>query len=214
MRRLSKGYTLTELLTVTAVILVLTAIAVSFSAGLKRRLEISHTENLIARISDAIEQYHSVRGEYPFVTYEEQNDPDFPVDTLSFDQLRELIEIEITGDTTVDGSNITVSLPAVPASAQHTDFITSEALYFKLSRCNEAAKYLDRLPEKMLTAKVTGSNEPIYAEYGTDKYILTRMVDYWGNPITYLYRVDWTFPRIVSNGPDGLLDTEDDISNY
>ncbi|AQQ09447.1 type II secretion system protein G [Sedimentisphaera cyanobacteriorum] len=199
-----KAFTIVELLIVSAVLLIIAGVAVPFSVKVKNQFKLKDTKALLTVLADAVERYQNARGDVPFTTLDDSGNIRLPQP----DELKEIIEAEISGSPEADGGAVTL----LPEPSVHNSFAGSEALYFILSRCPDSAKFLEEISSDMITAKYDG--QTLKAAYAGKEYILPRITDSWGNAIRYYYKAEWTFPRIVSAGPDCEFDTEDDISNF
>ena len=201
--RKQKAFTIVELLIVSAVLLIIAGVAVPFSVKVKNQFKLKDTKALVTVLADAVERYQNARGEAPFATVDDSGN----IKLTGPEDLKEIIEAEISGNPTPDGDAVDL----LPDPSDHNGFAGSEALYFLLSRCPDSEEFLERISSDMLTAKFSG--ETIKAVYSGREYILPRIIDSWGNELRYYYKAGWTFPRIVSAGPDGEFNTEDEISN-
>ena len=76
----------------------------------------------------------------------------------------------------------------------------SAALYNQLRSTPGADEYLEGINEKLIQ-KNPDSND------------VSQIYDPWGTLLDYLYVPSYTFPKIVSAGPDKVFGTNDDIKN-
>ncbi|MHC4479039.1 MAG: type II secretion system protein [Planctomycetota bacterium] len=86
---------------------------------------------------------------------------------------------------------------AYPAAADPDPNVNSERLYFELNRIQSSREILVKISSSLIQNKAATEELEIY--------------DRWGTVLDYIYRpgVD-TFPRLISAGPDGRFDKQED----
>jgi prepilin-type N-terminal cleavage/methylation domain-containing protein len=211
MKRENKAFTLAEMLIVTAVMVIIAAVLIPVSLRMRLQFAQRQDESLVARVSEAIEEYRREKGEFPYRSATDLSDRIQPFTAV---EVRDLLMDCIAGPSADMNQWSWVNHPA-EADAGFSQIATSELLYFLLSRCDESAMAIRRLPEKQLTAVYPGSEqERVIVSYNGTEYLLTRFVDSNGIALRYYYKTQWSFPRVVAAGIDREFDTEDDITNY
>jgi len=209
------AFTLIEMLIVIAVI----AILVSVVVGLARRMDNQGkerlTENTIALIGNALEQFRDFGYQYSNSSYAEFH---FPLDCNDYPNPKGLLEL------TLQDALAVTSVSVVGPVAHQPGYSGSEALYFFLSQVPQCRKTLDRIDESLLTDRDENHNRLVLNVAGR-QYPLLRFIDPWGTALRYDYYYEdifpvlpspntkRTFPQITSAGADRIFNTHDDISN-
>jgi len=81
---------------------------------------------------------------------------------------------------------------------------SSAALYGQLRSTPGLNDYLEGINDKLI------KNNPVAKNNNT---VIPEIYDPWGTVLNYKYIQSYTFPKIISAGPDKLFGTSDDIEN-
>lgn len=186
-RKTKHGFTLIELLMVLAVIAILSAITFGISNGVRNAQNRAKAKVELAAISQAIEEYKSQYGDYP---WHDSNDGDYPTPSNpenpdgNVEVTNVMLLYSLTGRTEFDPQNKEVKI--VADSLEHEDVVN-------------APKFLDI--SKFHTLEDESGN-PV------------ALLDPWGNPYIYWYKWEndekgpnppWDVfgYHLYSTGPDG-----------
>ena len=201
--RRQSGFSLIEMLSVVAVMLILFSIVVGLGKRIKRQAQENLCKSTIEIIYNGIQQYYDQHGEFPFVagTGFVQDDLDAVLD-------------DNIGDGSIKtGDDETVEL---------NDYASSEALYYYLDgKCANSKKIIDTLNPSLVTSFVGADHKDYQGKKrgfwldgntGAPDVDLLRFVDPWGKCLVYTYTAGDVFPVVASAGSDGNWDTSDDIA--
>ena len=187
-----------ELLTAIAILVILASILLGVGKRLQKQAEEKLAAGMIDVLVSALEQYYDDHSGFPVVpvgydqtAFEQSLDPDGP-------------------------GPETASVAVLNGSPSVADW-PSSALYYFLSRTPSSRQIIDTLTDRLISNKdPAGDNLVIEITVGGNppyQVDLIRFIDPWGNSIMYTYVTGGNFPLIVSAGPDGLLNTADDINS-
>jgi type II secretory pathway pseudopilin PulG len=212
-QRTMNCFTLVEMLIVVGIIALLTTMVIGIAARIDNKAKQQLTESTIAILTVALEQFADFGYNYRHSDYSEF---DFPLDCNGFDD----VELAETLDYAFGLTIGTTFIDSVDGSFNHlVDYSGGEALYFFLSRVPESRKTLDKI-DKSLTTNRDEDGSRMRIDVDGEEYPLLRIVDPWNRTLRYDYCEDLdypedrrTFPVITSAGPDGIFDTDDDITN-
>jgi prepilin-type N-terminal cleavage/methylation domain-containing protein len=218
-RKLKFGVTLVEMLIVVAVIALLATMVIGIASQIDNKSKEKLTENTIEILTAALEQFREYGYRYKHPDYFGFEFPldcnDFSVDMLQTTLVNALgaVSVSITG------------------GIHNPNFSGSEVLYLLLSRIPECKETLEKIDSSLITDKDSLGNQMKIA-IDDQQYPLLRIVDPWfergktaktGKSLRYDYydekitppnpREKRSFPIITSAGPDGIFNTNDDISS-
>lgn len=184
------GFTLVELLTVAAILVLLAGALLTASKYVRTQAQCELTACTINVIAEALRQYHNDNGSFPFTAGDDTD-------------LVSLIGYELglaPGDITLNGAN-------------DGEYASIEWMFFLLDRNHNSSKILSAISGKFLTSKDSSGNDrtvgwPLGA--GTKTIGLIRIVDVWDNAFRYTYTAGDNFPVIESAGKDGDFGTVSD----
>ncbi len=210
-KRRKNGFTLVELLTVLAILVILAGAMLKVAEYVRDRASEGLTESTISVIVTALEQYHDDnkgsdgKHKFPFIAdYDVTVMPitDDPVAFVTAD-LDDLIEADL--GFVADEVTITVT--------NDDEYASIEALVYFLNRSYNSSQILSAISGKFITSK-DNSGSALTAQWpvgGDTKTIpLIRIVDTWGYAFRYAYASGESFPVIVSAGEDGDFSTAGD----
>jgi prepilin-type N-terminal cleavage/methylation domain-containing protein len=201
------GFTLVEMLIVVAVIAILISMVIGIASRIENQAKQQLAEGTIAVLNGALEQFSDYGFRYKDADY---SDFHFPLDCNDFPQL----DLETTLRDALGATNVSIS------GGDHNDVDSgSEALYFFLSRVPDCRETLDKIDKSLITSKDKNKQDMIITIDDVNCPLM-RFIDPWGKTLRYNYYEDETkpeerrnFPLITSAGPDGVFDTDDDITN-
>lgn len=190
----TKGFSTVELLTVIAVLAILASILLGVGKRLQTQAEEKLADGMVDVLVSALEQYYGDHGEFPTAVVD--TEPDGDIDEVDFG--------------VAVGEVVTFS--GVP---QDNYCWSSSALYYFLSRTPSSRRIIETLTDRLISNKDSaGVVLQIEIPAGSGTIVdLIRFIDPWGNSILYTYIPSNNFPLIVSAGPDGVLNTADDINS-
>jgi prepilin-type N-terminal cleavage/methylation domain-containing protein len=211
------GFTLVELLIVITVIAILSSLVITTAARIQSRAKEQLTENTIAILTAALEQFRDAGYNFKGQAYTEL---DFPPDCNGLNDSNLKTELENIFGT---GSNVSIS------GDHEENYSGCEVLYLFLNMVPESRQVLEKIAPSLITNK-DKKNDPMSVTIsisGNDRtYPLLRVIDPWGTTLRYSYYKSEhenpgepemadrkTFPLISSAGPDKQFGTGDDISN-
>ncbi|MCK4752848.1 MAG: prepilin-type N-terminal cleavage/methylation domain-containing protein [Planctomycetes bacterium] len=203
------GLTLLEVLIVIAIIAILTTIVIGVVGRVRSQADEQLTESTLVILSAALEQFR----DYDF-TYQDPNysDFDFPIDCNG-------LPIADVETTLKDALGVTVSI--FPTVIDEPNYSGCEVMYFLLSKVPDSRKILNRIDSSLITSEDSSGNIRQMTIDGRD-YPLLRVIDPWGETLRYDYYTDELnpnidnakhFPVVISAGPDGIFENDDDISS-
>ncbi len=207
------GFTLVELLTVLAILVILAGALLKVSKYVRDRASEGLTESTITVIVTALEQYHNDnkgsdgKHKFPFIA-------DYVV-TLQISgfvtaDLDDLIEADL--GFVADEVTITAPMP------ENDEYASIEAMVYFLNRSYNSSQILSAISGKFITSK-DNSSGALTAQWdvvGSSSFPpiktipLIRIVDVWGNAFRYAYAPGESFPVILSAGQDGDFSTAGD----
>jgi prepilin-type N-terminal cleavage/methylation domain-containing protein len=220
------GLTLPEILTVIAIIVILSAIVLSLASRVDTQSNQQLTKGTMAILTSALEQF----ADYDYRCKDGTNyglpaERDFylglrfPVDCNGFSAIQVADELH-----KVLGLNPSEMVSITPDNPYDPNYSGCEVMYFFLSQVPECRQILDRIDKSLLTA-VNSSRQNMALTVAGKVYPLYRVVDSWGTPLRYDYynerAADFilmgqskrAFPLIISAGPDKVFGTDDDITS-
>ncbi|MHC4396983.1 MAG: type II secretion system protein [Planctomycetota bacterium] len=236
--RYKTGVTLVEILTVVAIVGILATLVITIASRIDNKAKAQLTQNSIAILGDALEQFADYGYSYNNVNYSKFK---FPLDCNDFTQA----ELETTLANELGAISVLI-LPVDPNNPTNHQpkYSGSEVLYFFLSRVPACRETLERIDSSLITSEDDGGNQmKIEINFaGTVKpktYPLNRFVDPWlerdktsrtGKTLRYDYYYEYpfpfgpveladmqqsrrAFPVITSAGPDRIFDTPDDVTS-
>ena len=188
------GFSLLEMVVVVAVILILAGMLLGVGKYIKIRAEIDLTKSELEVLVTALQQYYDDFTAFPFDT-DMNNDGLMNDDYLVTD-----LEADLNG--LVSGG----VLEDIDAS--------SAALFYFLDKGPNSRKIVDALSGSLVSNKDASGAAITFTFTATSETIdLPRFIDVWGNSIRYEYLPDTAFPILTSAGPDGAMNTSDDVSS-
>ncbi|MCK5225243.1 MAG: type II secretion system protein [Planctomycetes bacterium] len=206
------GFTLIEMVIVVAIIAALTVAVIATATRIQSKAKEELTANTISLLTAALSEFQSY--DYSYDASSLYSDLDFPIDCNGYGyadigtELGNALGVTVTVDVDNDANDS-----------------GCEAMYFLLSRVPQCRKILERIDRSLVTNKDSNGDDLEIIVDGRN-YSLLRVIDSWGNTLRYDYYDednydkddsdnDWTrnFPVLTSSGPDGKLDTDDDISS-
>lgn len=199
------GFTLVEILTVLAIILVLAGALLGVGKYLTVRAKADLTASELEVLATALQQYYDDMGAFPFVT-----EKDFDGD-LIVDQYTEAhLEYDVNGNVLPDGSVDT--LRADESEVLTDGPATSCAMFYFLDSNPNSRRILDAVMDSLISNKaMDGAALKLEKPPGSGNLIdLPRFIDAWGTSVRYEYVDGWAFPRLTSAGPDANINTAED----
>jgi len=208
--------TLVEMLTVTAIIVILAAIAIGIATRIDNQSKERLTENTFALLNAALGQFQDYGYNYKAPGYQ---DFDFPLDCNGYSFSAPPIDIKTTLIDALGATDVSIT----GGGTHSPDYSGSEVLYFFLSQVPTSRKTLDKIDSSLITARDADGNRMEISIDGR-QYPLLRVIDPWGQSSRYrYYETDATgtpdpatkrnFPVITSAGPDEEFGTADDMSS-
>jgi prepilin-type N-terminal cleavage/methylation domain-containing protein len=219
------GLTLIEILLAVAIVAMMVTVTLVSTGGLRKQAQVKLTESTLAVVMSALQQYNEFWGAYPPQISAAQN-----VETNDTNA-RLAIANAI-------GAPLAASLTSWPGPTNHKGTCTySEALYLRLYRTPVCRKMIDGITpvSDKSTAKKASLSSLAFTPDTTDTtgktptsvtwkplgssdsrtvtFYLYRFVDAWRQPLRYQYTAGSTTPTLISNGPDMVADTADDIKS-
>lgn len=212
------GVTLIEMLIVLAILALLATMVIGIASQIDNKSKEKLTKNTIEILTAALEQFREYGYRYKHPAY---FDFEFPLDCNDF-------SVDTLQTTLASALAASVS---ITAGTHEPDFSGSEVLYLLLSRIPECKETLEKIDSSLITDKdYLGNQMKILID--DQQYPLLRIVDPWlergktaktGKSLRYDYydekvtppnpREKRSFPVITSAGPDGIFNTNDDISS-
>jgi prepilin-type N-terminal cleavage/methylation domain-containing protein len=195
-----RAFTLIELLTVMAIVGILTAITLGTVGGIRERAKISLCRTELATIAAALESYKRQYGDYPQISSTASHVSAFAIPTTptskdsAYDFFRALV-----GRIGPTGKVISRVVSGAPTDKYGKAFL--EPSKFKLERSSSADKPIGENPL------------PEAAVAGSDPDFVNAILDPWGNRYVYFYKEaggnsgNWKNSTYVlmSAGPDGHI---------
>ncbi len=194
-----KGFSITEILVVIAILAILVTLVLGAGKRLKAQAEEKLAKSTIGVLVAAIEHYYDYHGNFPVIA------------DASYD------EAQLFADLTADlGAAV-----ALLGSGVHLDeYSSSEALFYFLDKNPDCRSIVEAIGITQMTCKdAVGVNLIVEVDDGSGNPLpelpLIRFIDPWGNAFRYEYAAGDTFPVITSGGPDGDIDgtPEDNVSS-
>jgi prepilin-type N-terminal cleavage/methylation domain-containing protein len=184
------GLTLVEMLIVVAIVVILTTMVIGLAGRIDNQSKEQLTKNTIGIITAALRQFNDYEYRYPHPNY---FDLKFPLDCNSIPDPEFINALGAT---------------ALPTGG----YSRSDVWCFFLSRVSSSRKTLDKIDESLKQRSDIIIDGKAYS--------LLRILDPWGTPLQYRYYYNylipkdkWTFPVIISAGPDKKFGNTDDISS-
>lgn len=189
----NKGFTIVELLTVLAILVILAGALLKVAKYVRDRASEGLTESTITVIVTALEQYHDDNGKFPF---------EADVNFVTVD-----LQSSIETDLGLAANEVTIT------ATNDDEYASIEAMVYFLNRSYNSSQILSAISGKFITSKDSNGGA-LTAEWpvgGDTKTIpLIRIVDVWGYAFRYAYASGESFPVIVSAGQDGDFSTAGD----
>ena len=210
------GFSLLEMIVVVATILILAGALLGVGKYIKIRAEIDLTRSELEVLATALQQYHDDFGDFPFDTDTDGDGDSFDDSTGEFDYLEADLLIDLDGMIT---SGVLPEHPAVnlnpPPDTTMMSSASSCALFYFLDKNPNSRKIVDALTGSLVTNKDASGTTAIEFTFNVthETISLPRFVDAWGNSLRYEYLPGTAFPIVTSAGPDGVMDTPDDVSS-
>jgi len=194
----NKGFTIVELLTVLAILVILAGALLKVAKYVRDRASEGLTESTITVIVTALEQYHDDNGKFPFEA------------DVNFDTVDLQASIETDLGLAVDDVTITAT--------NDDEYASIEAMYYFLSRSYNSSQILSAISGKFIMSNDSNGDGltvawdvPGSSSVPPIKTLpLIRIVDTWGNAFRYAYADGESFPVILSAGQDGNFSTAGD----
>lgn len=180
----TKGFSTVELLTVIAILAILASILLGVGKCLQTQAEEKLARGMIDVLVSALEQYY---GDHDA----------FPVVPAGYDQAA--LELDLGGAVVTAGTHL-------------PEYCSSEALYYYLSNTPSSRQIIETLTDRLISSK-DSAGVALQIDISGKVIDLIRFIDPWGNSIRYTYLTGGNFPLVVSAGPDGVLNTADDINS-
>ena len=206
------GFTLIEMVIVVAIIAALTVAVIATATRIQNKAKEELTANTISILTAALSEFQSY--DYSYDASSLYSDLDFPIDCNGYGhadigtELGNALGVTVTVDVDNDANDS-----------------SCEVMYFMLSRVPECRKILERIDRSLIANEDSAGNNLEITVDGRD-YSLLRVIDSWGKTLRYDYYDESSppptsahleerrnFPVLTSSGPDGKLDTDDDISS-
>lgn len=227
------GFTLVEMIVVIAIITILAGVLLKVGGRVAQQSKERQTRATIDILDSALEQFAAEGFDYkydaPGSGYSFDNPPysdswiKFPPDCNGFGvgYVEEEISYALTGNT----GDVQITGGAFDAD---NSYAGCGVMYFFLNRQPESREVLKNIDKSVITNK-NENNEGIYIQVNNeDPQPFYWVVDAWGEPLRYDYYINdveysgytvdteecWesrrSFPQVISAGPDGKFDTEED----
>jgi prepilin-type N-terminal cleavage/methylation domain-containing protein len=213
------GVTLIEMLIVLAIIALLATMVIGIASQIDNKSKENLTKNTIEILTAALEQFREYGYRYRHSDY---SGFEFPLDCNGFS----VGQLQTTLKDALGAASVLIT-----GGTHEPDFSGSEVLYLLLSRIPDCRETLEKIDSSLITDKDSLGNQMKVAIDGQE-FPLLRVVDPWlergktaktGKSLRYDYydekiippdpRQKRTFPVITSAGPDGIFNTNDDISS-
>ena len=179
------AFTLVEILIVVAIIALLASVMVGVGRQVRKNAKIRATQSIMQMLCTALEEYNDDKGGFPPEIKDIEND--FPGTDVGRHN-------DMTWPDTDDPTDLIAALASV------------EVMYWYLSEAPGSRKIIDRLPDSYV---VNEDNDSV--EVAGRAKPLIEVNDAWGRPLKYENQGGGNFPLLRSAGPDGELETADDI---
>lgn len=223
------GITLVDMLLAVAIIAILTTIVLTAATSIQHKAGVQKCDGILAAVNTALHSYAEFDYDLPLSSA--MNDDEtafyrslkFPPDCNEY----AIGDVENLIEDVLNRNEVSVSIDDVGE-----DFDPNGVMYFFLNRlpkCRQALKRID--PEYITcTQNKSGDYQSITVTAGNrDRvYPWNRIVDPWGKALKYDYYDETevlnnnfgdavetlrNFPLVTSAGPDGIFNTDDDITN-
>ena len=191
------GFSLLEMVVVVATILILAGALLGVGKYVKIRAEIDLTKSGLEVLVTAMQQYYDDFGDFPITV------KDFTGD--GSDDLYDEFHLEYDLDGLVSPDDVIDNLDDSAAS--------SAALFYFLDRSPNSRKIAESLSDSLISNKDVSGTAIEFTFTAGGTIDLPRFVDAWGNSLRYEYLPGTAFPIVTSAGPDGVMDTPDDVSS-
>lgn len=218
MRRVVKqsGFSLLEMVVVVATILILAGALLGVGKYIKIRAEIDLTKSELEVLVTALQQYYTDWEAFPFVTDIDDDGDSFTDENSNgiFDDADTPDYDETVLEDPVAGLNGTVA-PGDAIDNLDIAAASSAAMFYFLDKNPNSRKIVDALTGSLVTNKDASGTTAIEFTFNVthETISLPRFVDAWGNSLRYEYLPGTAFPIVTSAGPDGVMDTPDDVSS-
>lgn len=206
-----KAVTLVELLTVLAVIAILTTAVVGIATYISNQSKRQLTKSTLALLNAALGQFRDYKYHYRHPDY---HGLDFPLDCNGLPQL----QLEATLTKTLGITRIVFSGNYDP------NYSGSGVLYYFLNILPTSRKTLEKIDDSLIT-NLGDDKQPMEIVINKRVRPLSRIIDPWGTTLHYDYynelildpdlrdKTKRSFPAIISAGPDRTFGTSDDVAN-
>jgi prepilin-type N-terminal cleavage/methylation domain-containing protein len=230
--RLQIGLTLVEILVAVAIVAVLAGIVLTTLTRIDSQSKEHLCQGTLETLNTALRQYRDYRRQLNVADTLLPTEIDF-YRSLTFPP--DCNDYSVTDIETEITNLMDLSPPAVisPPGKHDPNESGITVMYFFLSQVPECRETLGNIDQSML--KSDHNDDKVYLRITIDavnnrSYPWLRVVDPWGKPLRYDYYANqkeedpvhnWvqrkktirSFPLITSAGPDGLFNTNDDITN-
>jgi prepilin-type N-terminal cleavage/methylation domain-containing protein len=190
------GFSLIELLVAISVIVILTTITVKLWANVSQKVAVNATIEKLENVDHWLEEFYAIYGYYPNATDFSWEDP-------------------TDGGKPDDWDLILSKAP------QLAEYSTSKLLYWMNKFIPESEHksrfdfYYQKIGPENGNPEYSVDSEDFGFEYGIINYtnVNWNVTDAWGNGLHYRVGPDLQSYKTWSDGPDGVSNTPDDVSN-
>jgi prepilin-type N-terminal cleavage/methylation domain-containing protein len=222
--RNNSAFTLIEMITVIAIIVILASLSAMLLLGSDDRAKSELTKQAFGIIDSALEEYRdfvlpmkfNAVPAYAYLTneFDFYKSLKFPPDANGFFVADELalmdktmgINVELLSRITYSGVP-TVIDPAV--YIQDLNYSGSQIMYFYLSQVPQCRNILAQLPKRFVT-NLDKSKNLVTVRINGNEYPFYRIVDTWGTPLRYDYYVNIVEDAGLGYTNDPLVDDRTD----
>ena len=213
--RPSGGFTLVEMLVALAIVLILIGAAARLGQAVRTRAAARLTQSALAVIETALQQYHDDFGDFPFYSLDVDTNG-WPND-YTVNELQIYIQL-VTGAVSVVISNGILETPGY-TPPQMINGASSAGLWWFLNRSANSRSIIDALTPSLITTFDAQTKQRLAltitppAPAPAETTDLGRFIDSWGTSLWYRCEAGYSFPKLISAGPDKQFGTSDDIEN-